>query len=62
MTGLAEVLRGLAARDGVHGALLPSGEALPTAHAGGELESGAVAGPLLSDLRRHGPAPATVIR
>ena len=37
MAGLAEVLRGLAARDGVQGALLLSGEGLPIqhAHAGG---------------------------
>src|SRR5688500_19344056 len=33
MTGLAEVLRGLAARDGVQGALLLSGEGLPIEHA-----------------------------
>lgn len=35
MSGLAEVLRGLAARDGVEAALLLSGEGLPIEHAGG---------------------------
>ncbi len=35
MTGLAEVLRGLAARDGVEGALLLSGDGLPIEHTGG---------------------------
>jgi predicted regulator of Ras-like GTPase activity (Roadblock/LC7/MglB family) len=36
MTGLADVLRGLAARDGVQGALLLSGEGLPIERAGGD--------------------------
>jgi predicted regulator of Ras-like GTPase activity (Roadblock/LC7/MglB family) len=43
MTGLAEVLRGLAAREGVQGALLLSGEGLPIDHAGGAFEPEAVA-------------------
>jgi len=43
MTGLAEVLRGLAARDGVQGALLLSGEGLPIDHAGGAFEPETVA-------------------
>ena len=43
MTGLAEVLRGLAARDGVQGALLLSGEGLPIGHAGTGFEPEAVA-------------------
>ena len=43
MTGLADVLRGLAARDGVQGALLLSGEGLPIEHAGGEVDTDAVA-------------------
>ena len=45
MTGLADVLRGLAARDGVQGALLLSGEGLPIEHAGtGFSTKGAVVG------------------
>jgi predicted regulator of Ras-like GTPase activity (Roadblock/LC7/MglB family) len=43
MTGLADVLRGLAARDGVQGALLLSGEGLPIEHAGGGFEPETVA-------------------
>jgi predicted regulator of Ras-like GTPase activity (Roadblock/LC7/MglB family) len=44
MTGLADVLRGLAARDGVQGALLLSSEGLPIEHAGnGGFEPEAVA-------------------
>jgi predicted regulator of Ras-like GTPase activity (Roadblock/LC7/MglB family) len=43
MTGLAEVLRGLAARDGVQGALLLSGEGLPIDHAGTGFEPETVA-------------------
>ena len=44
MAGLADVLRGLAARDGVQAALLLSGEGLPIEHAGsGELEPDTVA-------------------
>jgi predicted regulator of Ras-like GTPase activity (Roadblock/LC7/MglB family) len=43
MTGLAEVLRGLAARDGVQGALLLSGEGLPIEHAGDAFEPETVA-------------------
>jgi predicted regulator of Ras-like GTPase activity (Roadblock/LC7/MglB family) len=43
MSGLADVLRGLAARDGVQGALLLSGEGLPIDHAGSGFESDAVA-------------------
>lgn len=43
MTGLAEVLRGLAARDGVQGALLLSGEGLPIEHAGCGFEAETVA-------------------
>ena len=43
MTGLAEVLRGLAARDGVQGALLLSGEGLPIGHAGTGFEPETVA-------------------
>jgi predicted regulator of Ras-like GTPase activity (Roadblock/LC7/MglB family) len=43
MTGLADVLRGLAARDGVQGALLLSGEGLPIEHAGDGFEPEAVA-------------------
>ena len=43
MTGLAEVLRGLAARDGVQGALLLSGEGLPIDHAGTGFEPDTVA-------------------
>jgi predicted regulator of Ras-like GTPase activity (Roadblock/LC7/MglB family) len=43
MTGLADVLRGLAARDGVQGALLLSGEGLPIEHAGSAFEPEAVA-------------------
>ena len=43
MTGLAEVLRGLAARDGVQGALLLSGEGLPIEHAGTGFEPETVA-------------------
>lgn len=43
MTGLADVLRGLAARDGVQGALLLSGEGLPIEHAGTGFEPETVA-------------------
>jgi predicted regulator of Ras-like GTPase activity (Roadblock/LC7/MglB family) len=43
MTGLAEVLRGLAARDGVQGAVLLSGEGLPIEHEGTGFESETVA-------------------
>ena len=43
MTGLGEVLRGLAARDGVQGALLLSGEGLPIEHAGDGFEPETVA-------------------
>ena len=43
MRGLAEVLRGLAARDGVQGALLLSGEGLPIDHAGAGFEPETVA-------------------
>ena len=43
MTGLAEVLRGLAARDGVQGAVLLSGEGLPIEHAGTGFEAETVA-------------------
>lgn len=43
MTGLADVLRGLAARDGVQGALLLSGEGLPIGHAGSGFEPETVA-------------------
>ena len=43
MTGLAEVLRGLAARDGVQGALLLSGEGLRLEHAGTGFEPDTVA-------------------
>lgn len=43
MTGLADVLRGLAARDGVQGALLLSGEGLPIEHAGVGFEPETVA-------------------
>jgi predicted regulator of Ras-like GTPase activity (Roadblock/LC7/MglB family) len=43
MTGLADVLRGLAARDGVQGALLLSGEGLPIEHAGTGFEAETVA-------------------
>jgi predicted regulator of Ras-like GTPase activity (Roadblock/LC7/MglB family) len=43
MTGLAEVLRGLAARDEVQGALLLSGEGLPIDHAGSAFEPETVA-------------------
>jgi predicted regulator of Ras-like GTPase activity (Roadblock/LC7/MglB family) len=43
MTGLADVLRGLAARDGVQGALLLSGEGLPIDHAGSGFEAETVA-------------------
>ena len=43
MTGLAEVLRGLAARDGVQGAVLLSGEGLPIDHVGDDLEPDTIA-------------------
>lgn len=43
MTGLADVLRSLAARDGVQGALLLSGEGLPIEHAGTGFEPETVA-------------------
>ena len=43
MTGLADVLRGLAGRDGVQGALLLSGEGLPIDHAGAGFEPETVA-------------------
>src|SRR5262245_7718370 len=43
MTGLAEVLRGLAARDGVQGAVLLSGEGLPIEYAGTGFEAETVA-------------------
>jgi predicted regulator of Ras-like GTPase activity (Roadblock/LC7/MglB family) len=43
MTGLAEVLRGLAARDGVQGAVLLSGDGLPIEHAGTGFEPETVA-------------------
>jgi predicted regulator of Ras-like GTPase activity (Roadblock/LC7/MglB family) len=43
MTGFAEVLRGLAARDGVQGAVLLSGEGLPIEHAGEAFEPETVA-------------------
>ena len=43
MTGLAQVLRGLAARDGVQGALLLSGEGLPIEHSGAGFEPETVA-------------------
>jgi predicted regulator of Ras-like GTPase activity (Roadblock/LC7/MglB family) len=43
MTGLADVLRGLAARNGVQGALLLSGEGLPIEHAGTGFEPETVA-------------------
>jgi predicted regulator of Ras-like GTPase activity (Roadblock/LC7/MglB family) len=43
MTGLAEVLRGLAAREGVQGAVLLSGEGLPIEHAGAGFEAETVA-------------------
>jgi predicted regulator of Ras-like GTPase activity (Roadblock/LC7/MglB family) len=43
MTGLADVLRGLAARDGVLGAVLLSGEGLPIEHAGAGFEAETVA-------------------
>ena len=43
MTGLADVLRGLAARDGVQGALLLSGNGLPIGHAGEGFEPETVA-------------------
>ncbi|HEY7611424.1 MAG TPA: roadblock/LC7 domain-containing protein [Gemmatimonadales bacterium] len=52
MTGLAEVLRGLAARDGVQGALLLSGEGLPIEHAGSVAESETVAA-LAATLAQH---------
>lgn len=53
MTGLADVLRGLAARDGVQGALLLSGEGLPIEHAGGGFEPDAVAA-LAATLAQNG--------
>jgi predicted regulator of Ras-like GTPase activity (Roadblock/LC7/MglB family) len=44
MSGLGDVMRGLAARDGVQAALLLSGEGLPIEHAGiGALEAETVA-------------------
>ena len=43
MTGLADVLRGLAARDGVQAALLLSGDGLPIEHAGTGFEPETVA-------------------
>ena len=43
MTRLAEVLRGLAARDGVQGTLLLSGDGLPIEHAGRAAEPETVA-------------------
>jgi predicted regulator of Ras-like GTPase activity (Roadblock/LC7/MglB family) len=44
LTGLGEVLRGLAARDGVEAALLLSGDGLPIEHAaGGDFEPETVA-------------------
>lgn len=43
MTGLADVLRGLAARDGVQGALLLSGDGLPIDHSGIGFEPDTVA-------------------
>jgi predicted regulator of Ras-like GTPase activity (Roadblock/LC7/MglB family) len=53
MTGLAEVLRGLAARDGVQGALLLSGEGLPIEYAGdGAFEPETVAA-LAATLAQH---------
>jgi predicted regulator of Ras-like GTPase activity (Roadblock/LC7/MglB family) len=53
MTGLADVLRGLAARDGVQGALLLSGEGLPIDHAGNDrFEPEAVAA-LAATLAQH---------
>lgn len=53
MTGLADVLRGLAARDGVQGALLLSGEGLPIEHAGDGFEPEAVAA-LAATLAQYG--------
>jgi predicted regulator of Ras-like GTPase activity (Roadblock/LC7/MglB family) len=53
MTGLADVLRRLAARDGVQGALLLSGEGLPIQHAGSAgFETDAVAA-LAASLAQH---------
>jgi predicted regulator of Ras-like GTPase activity (Roadblock/LC7/MglB family) len=52
MTGLADVLRGLAARDGVQGAVLLSGEGLPIEHAGSALEPETVAA-LAATLAQH---------
>ncbi len=43
MTGLADVLRGLAARDGVEGVLLLSGDGLPIERAGDGFEPETVA-------------------
>ena len=53
MTGLAEVLRGLAARDGVQGTLLLSGEGLPIDHAGRAVEPETVAA-LAATLAQYG--------
>ena len=52
MTGLADVLRGLAARDGVQGALLLSGEGLPIEHAGTRFRRAPVAQGVLLGSRR----------
>lgn len=53
MTRLAEVLRGLAARDGVQGTLLLSGDGLPIEHAGRAVEPETVAA-LAATLAQYG--------
>jgi predicted regulator of Ras-like GTPase activity (Roadblock/LC7/MglB family) len=53
LTRLAEVLRGLAARDGVQGTLLLSGEGLPIEHAGRAVEPETVAA-LAATLAQYG--------
>lgn len=53
MTRLAEVLRGLAAREGVQGTLLLSGDGLPIEHAGAGVEPETVAA-LAATLAQYG--------